>query len=486
MSAPAATAGRARALLAGRLAPVGVCAAAAGGGATAAFSVALALGATLALGVVLVIARDFRAVLYILVVSLFAEIISLNGIPISRVVAPVTLVLLLVLAFRGRLLLAWSAPTAWIAGYTIWAIASGLWSVDLDGTRFLLGSLGIALIYLAAFAGIVDSQAHLRKVLQSVAIAAFATGVFALIAFVLGTPGELQLGRTEGGAGDPNFFALYEIMALPLVLVLASTTTKPPQRLFLYLTAVVIVGAVVTTVSRGGLLTLAVLLLFLLILPARATVFSSGGQKAALATLLAVGLLATFELGSQSILPRLESVFSSGATGGLGSEARGNGRLNIWLGAATAIKERPLYGLGYGAFQPSLNDLLLRTPRVDLTTYELRPAGQPAHNAYLGTAAELGLPGLTLLLGVIVTTLLSVRRSARRARELGDEFLSRVAAALALSLGGWAVASLFLSSETSRVLWIVLGLALALPRLLERAAEERAASPVEESSLGSG
>jgi O-antigen ligase len=457
------------------MAYVGAVATAALVGSAVAFDVQLALGATLALGVMLAIAREFRAVLYLLVVSLFAEIISLNGIPISRVVAPIALLLLLLLALRGQLLIAWSTPARWIVAYTVWALASGLWSVDLGGTRFLLASLGIALIYLVSFAALVDSERQLRNVLVAVSVAAFVTGVIAIGAFALGTPGQLQLGRTEGGAGDPNFFALYEIMALPLVFVLASTTPSRVQRLFLYVTAIVIVGAVVTTVSRGGLLTLGVLLLLLLALPARRTVFRSGPQKAGLAMLLAVALLAAVGLGSQSVLPRVQSVFTSGPEG-LGSDARGNGRLNIWLGAATAIKERPLYGLGYGAFQPSLNELLLRTPGVDLTTYELRPTGQPAHNSYIGTAAELGIPGLILLLGLIASAFMSVRRAATRARELGEEFLARVATALAFSLGGWAVASLFLSSETSRVLWIVLGLILALPRLLTQAATKREAS----------
>lgn len=465
---------------------VGAAAAAALVGAAVAFDVQLALGVTIAFGVMLAIAREFRAVLYLLVVSLFAEIVSLNGIPISRVVAPITLVLLLVLAVRGRLSLAWSTPARWIVGYTIWALASGLWSVDLAGTRFLLGSLAIALIYLAAFAALVDSKRQLRNVLLVIAVAAFVTGVIALVAFVLGTPGALQLGRTEGGAGDPNFFALYELMALPLVFVLASTTPSRAQRIFLTLTAIVIVGAVVSTVSRGGLLTLAVLLLLLLVLPARRTVFRSGSQKAVIVALVAVSLLATVALGSASVLPRIESVFSSGTSAGLGSESRGNGRLNIWLGAATAVKERPLYGLGYGSFQSSLNDLLLRTPGVDLTTYELRPNGQPAHSAYFGTAAELGIPGLLLLLGVIASAFMSVRRAAARARELGEEFLARVSTALAFSLGGWVVASVFLSSETSRMLWIVLGLILALPRLLRQAATEREASAADLASPESG
>jgi len=471
---------RLRAPLRTRLFPVGAAAAAALIGAAAAVDVQIAIGATLALAIILVVARDVGAVLYLLVVALFAEIVSLNGIPISRVVAPVTLVLLVLLAARGRLALSWSRPAVWIVVYTIWAFASGIWSTDLEGTRFLLGSLAIALIYLVAFAGLVDSRRRLRHVMLAIAFAAFATGVFAILAFVTGASDVLQTGRTEGGTGDPNFFALYELMALPLVFVLASSSQSPLQRLFLYVTAVVIVGAVVTTVSRGGLLTLAVLLLVLLVVPARRTVFRSGGQKAALATFVAVGLLASVQLGSDAIVPRIQSVFSSGTSGELGSDANGSGRLNIWRGATTAIRERPLHGLGYGAFQSSLNDLLLRTPRVDLTSYELRPNGQPAHSAFFGTAAELGLPGLVLLLGVIGSAALSLRRAATRARELGDEFLGRVANALALSLGGWAVASLFLSSETSRVLWIVLGLTLALPKLLAQAALEREASSVAE------
>jgi hypothetical protein len=52
------------------------------------------------------------------------------------------------------------------------------------------------------------------------------------------------------------------------------------------------------------------------------------------------------------------------------------------------------------------------------------------------------------------------------AGERGETFIARIANALVLSLVCWAVASLFLSSETSRPLWIVIGLSLALPKLL--------------------
>ena len=446
-------------------------------GSGTAINVGFAAAGTVAIGVLVTFARNAVVLLYLLVVALFAEIVSLNGIPISRVVAPIALLLLVLLAARGRLRIPRSTTLLWITAYSVWALASGLWTVDLSGTAFLLGSLLIALTYLVAFAGLVTSNSHLERVLMAIAIAAFATGVFAIAAFLLGASEELQLGRAEGGAGDPNFFALYEIMALPLVFVLAGQARTRFRRLFLFGTVLVIVGAVITTVSRGGLLTLAVLLLLLLVLPARRTIFRSRGEKAALATLVAVGVLLALQFGSDTILPRVESVFAARDSAALGAEGRGNGRLNIWLGAFTAIKERPLQGLGYGGFQPTSTELIQRTPGVDLTSYELHPRGQPAHSVYIGTMAELGLTGLVLLLGMIASAYASLRRTAARARELGNTFVMRVSKALVLSLLGWAVASFFLSSETSRILWIVLGLTLAIPTLLPDARSGRTATP---------
>jgi hypothetical protein len=56
-----------------------------------------------------------------------------------------------------------------------------------------------------------------------------------------------------------------------------------------------------------------------------------------------------------------------------------------------------------------------------------------------------------------------------RARRLGDLQLARTANALLLSLVGWSVASFFLSSETARPLWVLVGLAIAIPKLLSDA-----------------
>src|ERR1019366_10331174 len=110
--------------------------------------------------------------------------------------------------------------------------------------------------------------------------------------------------------------------------------------------------------------------------------------------------------------------------------------------------------------------LLLTTHAGDFSAYALRPTGQYVHNAYLESLTELGPIGLALFLGILVTTAATLLSTARRAARAGAMFLSSFARALLVSLAAFAFASLFLSSETDRALWILLGLAVVLPGVL--------------------
>ena len=156
----------------------------------------------------------------------------------------------------------------------------------------------------------------------------------------------------------------------------------------------------------------------------------------------------------------------------------GSGRTYLWSAAWTSVEERPWLGLGYGGFRPASNELLLSTPGVDFEVYRLKPRGQPVHNAYLGSLAELGILGLILYLGLLVSTAETLRRAARRGREVGAFFASRMAGALLLSLVAWAAIAIFLSAETGRAFWIILGITLALPKVIasETASSEREAA----------
>jgi O-antigen ligase len=421
-------------------------------------------GVAVTLGVALAVAVVFRPtlILIILILSVFIEIVSFGGVTVSRVIAPVALVVTLAVASHERARLRPSAPAAWAYLYVLWVLASGLWTVSLSGTAFLLASLAIALIYAAAFASLVTAHRELEHVLYALAGAALLTGLFAIATYLLQYSPDLQEGRAQGATGDPNFFAAYQLVALPLVLVLAGKATRW-LRTGLYVTVLVIVGSIFTTLSRGGLLTLLVITIVMLALPAKA-LFRSRMQKGVAIVVVIAGLATALSLSSDSLALRLET-----------EDKTGSGRLIAWNAALLSFEERPYLGLGYGAFAAASNDLIRHTPDVSFRHYELSPDGVVAHSLYIGTLAELGVPGLVILLGLLLSTALALRRVSRRAALAGDQFLSQTANALLVGLLAWSLSSIFLSSETSRPFWIMFGLALALPRLLSHREQQAAA-----------
>jgi O-antigen ligase len=109
--------------------------------------------------------------------------------------------------------------------------------------------------------------------------------------------------------------------------------------------------------------------------------------------------------------------------------------------------------------------LLSQTPGVNLINhvrFAVR-SGEEVHNAYLSSLAQLGPLGFVLFLGILWVTARALLDLSRRARGRGDWQIRRVSNALMISLSAFAVSSLLLSTETSRALWLVVGLSLALP-----------------------
>jgi putative inorganic carbon (HCO3(-)) transporter len=419
---------------------------------------AIILAAALALTPLVLLFPPLMASL--LVVTVFTQVLSVGGLTISRIVAPLALFVVLVALLRGGYALRTGPPLGWVCGYALWALASGLWTLHLGDTISSLSSLAIALTYMVAFAVLLRSRQDLDRVLYTLAVVALVAGVLGIFT---------NQGRAEGASGNPNFFAMVEIFALPLVLVLATQVRGRVARIGLYAVVLVIVLSVFSSLSRGGFLTLLSVAAATLILPAR-TFFQSPAHKAFVLAVVAAGTFIAFRAEAGSLAPRLESIY--GAAGS--QDQTGAGRTNVWRGAWTSIKERPVLGLGYGSFISEANELMLRTPGVNLKNMTLRNNGLYAHNAYIETAAEVGIPGLIFFLGILVSTFRALRRAASRAGAVGATFLMRIAYALLVSLVSWSIASFFASSETSRPIWILIGVTLALPKLIEE--HERLAS----------
>jgi O-antigen ligase len=413
------------------------------------------------------------SILIILTASIYLEILAIGGITISRLLAPLALMVIVFQWLRGQATLRPALPVAWIVAYSTWALASLYWTASPSRTVELLASLCIALIYMASYAMLIDSEATLKQILAVFALAGMIVGAFSLLSFAgIGGAGggeDLQAGRTQGGVGDPNFFANVQIVALPLTLALASAIKRRWLQLAVYGAALVMIASILSSLSRGGLIALVVVLLIVICMAPR-SLLGSPRQKRVVIAVLMIGLMAfaTRPTFRAEVIQRAESIFVT-SQGSAASSNSGSGRTEIWKAARRAIDDHPIVGVGFGAFPAISRDYMNHTPGFDGEKFT--PRAIETHSAPIGTFTELGLVGFVLFVGLIGATGVFLRRTARRAFRAGADFVGRVANACALSLVGWAISSLFIETQTSRPVWIVIGIALALPRMIPLAAQ---------------
>jgi O-antigen ligase len=402
-----------------------------------------------------------KPVIYLLVATVFAEAVTLGGVTVGRLTAPIALIAFLSQALNAPVRLREARPTmVAVGGYAMIALASVAWSVNVGASGQALGSLAICLVYMAAFAVLVRDPADLRRVLWAVVISAMVLALFWLVEYASGAD------RTANPAGDPNFVAAFLVMSLPLILVMASAARSGLGRAALLATVAIVAASVISTLSRTGLAALILALLLTMVLPVR-TLQSSPTQKVAFLLSAMIGLALIVPTAGPALLQRFRESNYQGAIGGRG---------DLWRAAWQGYREHPLTGLGYGGFKGTSFTLLASTPGVYLRSHvRFVDTGEYVHDAYLGTLAELGPVGLLFFLGIYGAVARSLRRTAREARRVGQPFIRAVCNALFIGLISFALSSLLLSSETSRPFWMLVGLGLALPGVLTHAVRKGAA-----------
>lgn len=438
-------------------------------GAAAAVNPLLAFTALSAVIVGVLAVANFTALPAFLAFTMFVESVAPAGaLRVGRLAALLALVVVLMhLLTRGRaglrpnaLLFAIGAYGIWTAGSLVWAEDTGL--VVETSLRFV-----VVLAYMLAFALLIRSTRQVAVVFGTLALGALVFGVISFAGYASAADNYNQLVRAKGLQGDYNFFALYEVVALPPALVLAARARTAGRMLLFYGVVGAIVLSVVASLSRSGLLALTAVILATLVLP-WAYFFRRASQKVAYSAALVASAGVVALAGAAPFLERAATIFQEQGEVG----RRGSGRIDVWRAAWRAFRENPLIGIGAGNFRGRTFDRLLQTPGVT-STVGYRSKGKYVHSMYLGNLTELGLIGFSLFMVMVGLTFTSLVASVRRARSRGDPDLSRFAAALAVGMIGIAISGFFLSIELAKPLWIVIGLALALDVMTRRLAETR-------------
>jgi hypothetical protein len=234
--------------------------------------------------------------------------------------------------------------------------------------------------------------------------------------------------RYRGVLQDPNELSLAAAIGMPLVFAWGRRKYRPLSWVLALVVLAVVLACTILSASRGGIIVLlAVLGAYFL--------KRFGARGAAVGAALGAPLLVY------------------GGRSGSEASASTTDRVDCWYEAISMWRSHPLTGVGFGQFGE----------------YHYLTA----HNSYLLTVAELGLPGLLLFSIVVYLSLkipvVALRRYPSDSMSGVDLGIVRAwTMALAAAFAGLFVGIFFLSFAYHYVLWIYVGLSAALYGAIKR------------------
>lgn len=181
----------------------------------------------------------------------------------------------------------------------------------------------------------------------------------------------------------------YVALWIPPAIGILATTRNRDTRLGMLLWLMGAVLVILLSLSRGGFLALGVSLPLMLLGATRSPAFRRGrfykvAKKAGPWLLRTSLVLLLIAIGLGAIWATRLTEHSSGDAV----------RMDLWRSALEMLRDHPLTGIGPAAFGLELR--LYRQPLLG------RDHVATAHNLYLNTAAEMGLPGILILVWLLV------------------------------------------------------------------------------------
>ena len=328
----------------------------------------------------------------------------------------------------------WAASPLWV--YLAFIPASLAWTVWEPDTRLAIGEAWKMAVIFVAVQNVVDGRARLRRFLLAGAIASLGPALGSIHVWLTGD--ALVDGfRTHwrGPYADPNRLSMALVAVLPFALYGAITGRRRATRVLFWATAAAQVGAVVLTHSRSGSIAAGVAILLFL---ARGR---GGAVRAAVASLaLVLGLVA---LAPETFWQRSATLVN------LEEDESVAGRENAWKVLGVIVRERPLTGVGAGAFIQAWGHF---------APLEAGARRYIAHNVLLEVVGELGILAFALFCAFCGWILLVLWRAG------ADPLVGIEARAIFAALCGYLVTEMANGYSLSWFLYFLFACAVAVVR----------------------
>jgi probable O-glycosylation ligase (exosortase A-associated) len=283
----------------------------------------------------------------------------------------------------------------------------------------------------------------------SIGFFGFKGGLFSLL-----TGGNYRIYGPPGSfIEDNNDFALAALMVIPIIFYLAREETKAWRKWGLRIVAILSVASVIFTYSRGGFLGLAGLSV--------AAILKSKRKVVGLVALVVI-VYAGFSILPAKWFERIHTI------GDYREEGSAQGRINAWHFAWNLAMDRPLFGGGFDTFAP---DLFWKYAPDPLSFHD-------AHSIYFEILGEQGFLGLGLFLGLLASSMASLRRLRKSCRDVpGLRWIADYSDMIQLSLVAYMVSGAFLGRAYFDLFYNLIAVVIVL-KVLARREKGLLAAPV--------
>lgn len=394
--------------------------------------------------------------------------------------------------FEGQRPSAWLRPALWIGGYGLICIASISGATEPERAWDAIAFLGKGALIVMILAVLIQSAVSLRRVVWAVLAAGIVMGTISTAQHMTGMfehplggfgetryshiVGQLHAFRASGSIGDPNYYAQVMLVVVPLALDRLWSAKRFWQLVLPSWAFFVSLYSIVLTYSRAGGLSAVVMLALLTPVvirrrPRLVNLAVTCVLLIALAPLLPEGYLSrmtgfhhflTSRGDKTSVQKTAETTMT--ATDQLLLEPSFRGRISENIVSYQMFRDHPVLGVGvnnYEANYQRYSQKLGIDPRTERRS---------AHNLYMETLAETGLPGGVVFGSMLCVLLCGARRSRLVLSRSGTSKDAELVAALTIGSIGYFVAALFLHATFTYHMWFLLGLGFALPRVAETSA----------------
>lgn len=262
-----------------------------------------------------------------------------------------------------------------------------------------------------------------------------------------------QFGRINRGVGgsdfaEGNFLAAHFSMVLPFAGVYFMQG-EWRQKLVLSVSSILMINGLILCRSRGSFLALAAGTI-------AALYWAPKGWRSKIVLLVIVGLIGSFMLMDDGFLRRMGRI-NTDISHVETQDDSASGRILAWRAALSMSSEYPL-GIGQGNFTRYVG------------SYQPSIPGKDTHNTYFRALAELGYPGLLLIVLMILNAFKILRQQKKRIvdHQLPNKLLLHVYA-LTVALVIFLVAGMFITETyIEEFYWL-----LMFPVLLQRVVDHQ-------------